>query len=91
MYHHYTVDEHLLRCVGYLQEIERGGNDEFIVASDLMRKIRPEHRPVIYITTLLHDIAMAAPRITRSPAPRWRGGCVRGWVSMPPIPNWWRG
>ena len=50
MYHHYTVDEHLLRCVGYLQEIERGGNDEFIVASDLMRKIRPEHRAVIYIT-----------------------------------------
>src|ERR1039457_668744 len=26
MYHHYTVDEHLLRCVGYLQDIERGGN-----------------------------------------------------------------
>jgi len=23
MYHHYTVDEHLLRCVGYLQEIGR--------------------------------------------------------------------
>jgi len=44
MYHHYTVDEHLLRCVGYLQDIERGGNDEFTVASDLMRKIRPEHR-----------------------------------------------
>jgi len=20
MYHHYTVDEHLLRCVGYLQD-----------------------------------------------------------------------
>ena len=61
MYHHYTVDEHLLRCVGYLQEIERGGNDEFIVASDLMRKIRPEHRAVIYITTLLHDIAKGRP------------------------------
>jgi [protein-PII] uridylyltransferase len=61
MYHHYTVDEHLLRCVGYLQDIERGGNDEFIVASDLMRKIRPEHRPVIYITTLLHDIAKGRP------------------------------
>lgn len=39
MYHHYTVDEHLIRCVGFLQEIERGGNDEFVVASDLMRKI----------------------------------------------------
>ncbi|NVN85581.1 MAG: [protein-PII] uridylyltransferase [Rhodopseudomonas sp.] len=61
MYHHYTVDEHLLRCVGNLQEIERGGNDEFIVASDLMRKIRPEHRSVIYVAVLLHDIAKGQP------------------------------
>ncbi|MDE2602437.1 MAG: [protein-PII] uridylyltransferase [Bradyrhizobium sp.] len=61
MYHHYTVDEHLLRCVGFLQEIERGGNDEFALASDLMRKIRPEHRAVLYITTLLHDIAKGRP------------------------------
>ena len=61
MYHHYTVDEHLIRCVGFLQEIARGGNDEFIVASDLFRKIRPEHRRVIYITTLLHDIAKGRP------------------------------
>jgi [protein-PII] uridylyltransferase len=55
------VDEHLLRCIGFLQEIERGGNDEFIVASDLFRKIRPEHRAVIYIATLLHDIAKGRP------------------------------
>jgi len=61
MYHHYTVDEHLLRCIGYLQEIERGGSDEFVVASDLMRKIRPEHRAVLYIATLLHDIAKGRP------------------------------
>jgi [protein-PII] uridylyltransferase len=61
MYHHYTVDEHLLRCIGYLQDIERGGNEEFALASDLMRKIRPEHRAVIYITTLLHDIAKGRP------------------------------
>jgi [protein-PII] uridylyltransferase len=61
MYHHYTVDEHLLRCIGFLQEIERGGNDEFTLASDLMRKIRPEHRPVIYIAVLLHDIAKGRP------------------------------
>src|ERR1700739_1720952 len=39
MYHHYTVDEHLIRCVGFLQEIERGGSEEVIVASDLTRKI----------------------------------------------------
>src|SRR6201995_2300892 len=61
MYHHYTVDEHLIRCVGFLQEIERGGSDEFVVASDLMRKIRPEHRAVLYIATLLHDIAKGRP------------------------------
>ena len=28
MYHHYTVDEHLLRCIGVLAEIERGGSTE---------------------------------------------------------------
>ena len=28
MYHHYTVDEHLLRCIGVLAEIERGRNEE---------------------------------------------------------------
>jgi [protein-PII] uridylyltransferase len=61
MYHHYTVDEHLIRCVGFVQEIERGGNDEFVLASDLMRKIRPEHRAVLFITTLLHDIAKGRP------------------------------
>jgi len=61
MYHHYTVDEHLIRCIGILQDIERGGNDEVALASELMRKIRPEHRPVIYITTLLHDVAKGRP------------------------------
>ncbi|NOJ39735.1 [protein-PII] uridylyltransferase [Bradyrhizobium australiense] len=61
MYHHYTVDEHLIRCIGFLQEIERGGNDEFTVASDLFRKIQPEHRAVVYIATLLHDVAKGRP------------------------------
>ena len=61
MYHHYTVDEHLLRCVGILQEIERGGSEEFALATDLMRKIRPEHRAVIYAAVLLHDIANGRP------------------------------
>ncbi|WP_024509461.1 [protein-PII] uridylyltransferase [Bradyrhizobium sp. ARR65] len=61
MYHHYTVDEHLIRCIGFLQEIERGGSEEFALASDLMRKIRPEHRPVLYVATLLHDIAKGRP------------------------------
>src|SRR5215469_6915484 len=78
MYHHYTVDEHLIRCIGFLQEIERGGNEELVVASDLMRKIRPEHRRVIYVAVLLHDIAkgrledhsIAGAKVARRLCPR---------------------
>src|SRR5215470_5591152 len=44
MYHHYTVDEHLLRCIGMLAEIERGGSDEFRLASELIKTIQPQHR-----------------------------------------------
>src|SRR5271166_3318957 len=40
MYHHYTVDEHLLRCIGVLNEIERGENREFALANDLVRTIQ---------------------------------------------------
>ncbi|MCK1357395.1 [protein-PII] uridylyltransferase [Bradyrhizobium sp. 199] len=61
MYHHYTVDEHLIRCIGFLQDIERGAVEEFALASDLMRKSRPEHRAVLYIATLLHDVAKGRP------------------------------
>jgi len=61
MYHHYTVDEHLIRCIGFLQDIERGGIEELTLASDLMRKIRREHRPVVYIAVLLHDVAKGRP------------------------------
>ncbi|HZS63536.1 MAG TPA: [protein-PII] uridylyltransferase [Xanthobacteraceae bacterium] len=78
MYHHYTVDEHLLRCIGVLAEIERGDNDEFALANDLIRKIQPQHRAVLYIALLLHDIAkgrkedhsVAGARIARRLCPR---------------------
>ncbi|HEX2216265.1 MAG TPA: [protein-PII] uridylyltransferase [Xanthobacteraceae bacterium] len=79
MYHHYTVDEHLLRCIGALNEIEQGKNDEFALASDLMRKIQPEHRTVLYVALFLHDIAkgriedhsIAGARIARRLGPRF--------------------
>ncbi len=61
MYHHYTVDEHLLRCIGVLAEIERGTNDEFVLANDLMKKILPEHRTLLYVALFLHDIAKGRP------------------------------
>jgi [protein-PII] uridylyltransferase len=78
MYHHYTVDEHLLRCIGVLNEIERGENREVALASDLMGKIQPQHRIVLYVTLFLHDIAkgrvedhsIAGARIARRLCPR---------------------
>ena len=78
MYHHYTVDEHLLRCIGVLAEIEHGSNEEYILANDLMRKILPEHRTLLYVALFLHDIAkgriedhsIAGARIARAFCPR---------------------
>ena len=37
MYHHYTVDEHLLRCIGVLAEIEAGDNPEYGLANELIQ------------------------------------------------------
>jgi [protein-PII] uridylyltransferase len=78
MYHHYTVDEHLLRCIGMLAEIERGGSDEFKLASELIRTIQPQHRVVLYVALFLHDIAkgriedhsIAGAKIARRFCPR---------------------
>src|ERR1700726_487449 len=78
MYHHYTVDEHLLRCIGVLNEIERGENREFTLANELMRTIQPEHRTVLYVALFLHDIAkgrvedhsIGGARIARRLCPR---------------------
>jgi [protein-PII] uridylyltransferase len=61
MYHHYTVDEHLLRCIGILQEIEQGAAKDSPLANELIHKIQPEHRKVIYVTMFLHDIAKGRP------------------------------
>src|SRR5690606_21983928 len=51
----------LLRCIGLLQEIERGGNKETPLASELMEKILPERRKVLYVAMFLHDIAKGRP------------------------------
>jgi [protein-PII] uridylyltransferase len=61
MYHHYTVDEHLLRCIGILAEVERGGSADTPLAAELVRSIDPEHRKVLYVALFLHDIAKGRP------------------------------
>jgi [protein-PII] uridylyltransferase len=59
LYHHYTVDEHLIRCIGVLGEIEKGSNPEYGFATDLMRGIK--NRDLLYIALFLHDIAKGRP------------------------------
>jgi [protein-PII] uridylyltransferase len=78
MYHHYTVDEHLLRCIGVLNEIEHGDSPDVGLASELMRTILPEHRQLLYVALFLHDIAkgriedhsIVGARIARRLCPR---------------------
>ncbi len=56
MYHHYTVDEHTIRAIGLLSEIERGKlNDDHPLATEILPKL--VNRRVLYVATLLHDIA----------------------------------
>lgn len=61
MYHQYTVDEHLIRCVGVLAEIDRGecAKDHPLTHS-LMPMLKP-WRKVLYTAVLFHDIAKGRP------------------------------
>ena len=56
MYHHYTVDEHLIRSIGALFDIENGTlSDEHPLASELLPKVKD--RRIVYVALFLHDIA----------------------------------
>ena len=60
MYHHYTVDEHLLRAVGILSEIEKKElGDQHPLANELVDDIND--RVVLYVAVFLHDIAKGRP------------------------------
>lgn len=60
MYHHYTVDEHLIRAVGHVASIERGEHgDDHPIAHDVIKRIQA--REVLYCAMLLHDIAKGLP------------------------------
>ncbi len=56
MYHHYTVDEHTIRAIGMLADIERGDlAKDHPHATKLMVDIT--NRRALFVATLLHDIA----------------------------------
>ncbi len=60
VYHHFTVDEHLIQCVAELARIERG---EVVEDLPIVSRIMggPIDRTVIYLATLLHDIGKGRP------------------------------
>jgi [protein-PII] uridylyltransferase len=77
MYHHFTVDEHLLRAVGNLAEFESQRlAAEFPLASDLVKST--SSRRALYLALFLHDIAkgrledhsQAGKEVARSLGPR---------------------
>lgn len=56
MYHHFTVDEHLIRSLGVLAKIESGeAKDEHPLAHRIIGSIR--NRRALTVAVFLHDIA----------------------------------
>jgi [protein-PII] uridylyltransferase len=78
MYHHFTVDEHLIRAIGFLSDIEHGRYAiEHPVSTEIIRTI--DTCRALYVAVLLHDIAkgreedhsIAGARIARELGPRF--------------------
>jgi [protein-PII] uridylyltransferase len=57
MYHHYTVDEHSIRALGLLAQIERGELKQDHPLSTVILQKQIASRRVLYVAVLLHDIA----------------------------------
>ena len=77
MYHHYTVDEHLIRAVGVMAEIANGGlRQELPLTHELLPSLNDTR--LLYVALFLHDIAKGRPedhsiagaRIARKFCPR---------------------
>ncbi|MCU0826537.1 MAG: [protein-PII] uridylyltransferase [Tabrizicola sp.] len=77
VYHHYTVDEHIIQTISCLAQIERGELvEELPVASGILKS--GVNRRVLYVALLLHDIGKGRPedhsilgaQIARRVAPR---------------------
>ena len=78
MYHHFTVDEHLIRTVGMLSDIEHGmAAEPHPLATSIFKTI--QNRRALYVAAFLHDIAkgrtedhsLVGTRIARSLCPRF--------------------
>jgi [protein-PII] uridylyltransferase len=77
MYHHYTVDEHLIRAVGVMADIANGGlKEQLPLTHELLPHLNDTR--LLYVALFLHDIAKGRPedhsiagaRIARKFCPR---------------------
>lgn len=77
MYHHYTVDEHLIRTLGNVVEIEKGeAVDELPLSTAIYNSI--QNRRALLVAAFLHDIgkgrkedhSIVGARIARKVCPR---------------------
>jgi [protein-PII] uridylyltransferase len=77
MYHHYTVDEHLIRSIGVLAEIDaKRAENEHPLANTIFHSVH--NRRALYVALFLHDIAkgrredhsLAGAAIARKLGPR---------------------
>jgi [protein-PII] uridylyltransferase len=78
MYHHFTVDEHLIRTVGMLSDIEHGeAAESHPLSTSIFKTV--QNRRALYVAAFLHDIAkgrdedhsLVGMRIARSLCPRF--------------------
>lgn len=60
VYHHYTVDEHIIQTISTLAQIERGELVEDLPLSSSILK-EGVNRRVLYVALLLHDIGKGRP------------------------------
>lgn len=60
MYHHYTVDEHLIRAVGCMADIANGGlRQELPLTHELLPQLNDTR--LLYVALFLHDVAKGRP------------------------------
>lgn len=77
MYHHYTVDEHLLRTVGNLSAVERGEvAAELPLSTEIIKTV--QNRRALIVAAFLHDVgkgqkedhSIVGARVARKLCPR---------------------
>jgi [protein-PII] uridylyltransferase len=78
MYHSYTIDEHLIRTVGMLADIERGSSgNELPLSTEILPTVK--NRRALYVAAFLHDIgkgytedhSKVGARVARELGPRF--------------------